>query len=151
PPLGARPGEPEVRDRDVHEMRVALADFPRREPVATLALDAEVLDQDVGAIAELAEPAPPVPCVEIDDGAALVRVPVEEREGAVGRFDVVRERRPEPAGIAARRLDLDHVGAEVAEEPPRKGPAQIGEIDDPEMRERRGHGAVYSARASSGK
>jgi hypothetical protein len=46
--------------------------------------------------------------------------------------DVV-EKRPDPAaGLAAGRLDLDHIGAEIAEELAAELPLFIREFEDPE-------------------
>src|SRR6185369_6446000 len=105
PPGGARTVEPEVRHRDVHEVRMVLADLAGRESVPALLGGAEVIDQDVGALAEFAEAVPAVRVVEVDDGTALAGVPVEKGKRAVRRGDVARKRRAEPSRIAARRLD----------------------------------------------
>src|SRR3989442_15828152 len=52
-----------------------------------------------------------------------------------------REGRDEAPRIAARRLDLHHVGTQVGEEPPRECAPQIGQIDDAKMCERWRHAA----------
>jgi hypothetical protein len=140
-PERARAGQPEVRERHVYEVRMTLLDLGGREAVAALALGAEVLDQHVGALAELAEAAPAAGVVQVEHRAALVRVAVEERQRAIGRGDAAREGRNEAPRVAARRLDLDHLGAQVGEEPPRECAAEVGQVDDAEVSEGRRHGA----------
>ena len=140
-PAGARARESEVRERHVHEMRMTLLDLGGCQAVAALALGAEVLDQDVGPLAERAEAVPAAGLVQVEHCAPLVRVAVEKRERAIGRRNAAREGRDEAPRIAARRLDLHHVGTQVGEEPPRECAPQIGQVDDVKMCERRRHAA----------
>src|SRR5262249_4887132 len=51
---------------------------------------------------------------------------------------VVDERCVAPLPSAARRLDQDHVGAEVGEEPPAEGGVLARQLDDPQPIERSG-------------
>src|SRR5206468_1767516 len=81
----------------------------------------------------------------------LVGVPEEKRERAIGRRDTSGEGGAESPRITTWRLDLDDVGAEVGEEAPREGAAEVGQVDDAEMGEWPEHAAVYSGRAASGK
>jgi hypothetical protein len=105
-----------------------------------LLVGAEVLDQHVGPGAERREVAPALGVVEVEDGAALVGVAVEERERAVRRMDVAGERRPQASRISAGRFDLDDVGAEVREQASGQRAAEVGQVDDPQMGERRSGG-----------
>jgi hypothetical protein len=108
-----------------------------------------VLDQDVHLIAESVEPPPAGRVLEIERDAALVHVTEQVRERAVRRDDVARERRGEPLGIPARRLDLDDVGAEVGEHSAGERSAQVGEVKDGQMLERSGRHRGYTYRSWS--
>ena len=140
-PAGPGPRETEVGERDVDEMRVTFADLGRGEAVRALLVGTEVLDQDVGVRAEVAEAPPAARVVQIDDCPPLAGVPEEEGQRAVkGRY-VAGEGRAEPAGVQAQRLDLDHVGAQVGEDTTRQSASQVDHLDDTEVSERGGHAA----------
>jgi hypothetical protein len=139
-PRGARPGEAEVGEREVDETGMAAAHLGGREPVPALLVRPEVLDQDVGVLAEPAEAPPAVGRVQVDDGAAFVGVAIEEGQRTVGGREPAGEGRAQAVGITARRLHLDHVGAEIGEQAPRERAAQVRQLDDTEVGERRGHG-----------
>jgi hypothetical protein len=135
----------------VDQGRVPGSDLAQSELEPSAVVDAEVLDQDVGAVAELAEATPVGAAPEIEAGAALVGIPIEEWKRAIGRFPAARERRPKPVGITSRRLDLQDVGAEVGEDPSGQSTPQIGEIDDSEVCERTRHAALLLSAGESGK
>src|SRR5690606_19153897 len=86
----------------------------------------------------------PLGLSQIDRDAALVaaeRAPPEAR--------VAVEMTPAPEGIAAERLDLDHLGAEVAEDHRGEGTGgELAELHDPEPGEgtvmRIAHGFSHS-------
>jgi hypothetical protein len=137
PPPGTRAREAHVRDHHVDEPRMAGTHRLRGEVMGGALGGRRVLDQDVRLIAERVEPPPPGRVVEIKRDAALVRVAEQVRERAVRRDDATGERRGEPPRIPARRLDLDDVGAQVGEHPASERSAQVGEIEDAEMLERR--------------
>jgi hypothetical protein len=74
--------------------------------------------------------------VEVDDvlGDALLAV-IETGEPAAGAGS--DERRERPGRIAARRLDLDHLGAEIGEQARGVGAGRQGaELDHAQMRQR---------------
>src|SRR5947207_11497569 len=108
-------------------MWVTCAHLGGREPVAALLHRAEVLEQDVGLLAQVAEPAPAVRRVQVDDRAALVGIAVEKRQRTVRGSDIARKGRMQSAGITAGWLDLDHVSAEVGEQSSGKRTTQVGE------------------------
>jgi hypothetical protein len=108
----------------------------------------QVLDQHVGARAQGVDP---VRRVGADGHAALVRVPVEEGQRAVGRGDVAGEGRAVPSDVATVELDLEHVGAEVGEDARRQGTPHVSQIDDMQMGERAGHPRSLPERRSAGK
>ena len=106
-----------------------------------------VLDEDVRTVTERGEARPPRGVVEIEDDAALSQVPKQEGERTVRSRNVAGEGCREPVGIGTRPLDPDHVGAEVGEHAAGERAAEIGQVDDTEMRERPGrHGPRVSKR-----
>ena len=80
------------------------------------------LEHDVGLGHEPAEVVGPRVGGEVEHDAALGRVVVPPPEAALGVVDVVGEGSVGAAGVTARRLDHDHVGAEVAEQLARRTP-----------------------------
>ena len=96
----------------------------------------EVLDEDVGAVAQ---PQRDVAClrdVQVDRDVALPGVLLGVVAGDAVRVD----RRRQPGHVGVRRLDLDDVGAEVLQRPRAQRPGEDpGEVDDPQARQRSGH------------
>ena len=54
--------------------------------------------------------------LQIEHDAALVGVGVDESQTAFRMLDIAGEGRQQTVGIAARRLDLDYIGAQVGEQ-----------------------------------
>jgi len=73
--------------------------------------------------------------LEIEHDAALVGVGVDEWEAPLWVLDVAGERRQPSVGIAARRLDLDHIGAEIGKLPRRVGSGNVAQLDDTQVAE----------------
>ena len=146
----------EAGDRQHHEARVALHERVDPEPEALEDAGAEVLDEHVGAVDELQQHLAVGLGLEVEGDGLLVAVGGEE----VRRLAVVLgadERRPPPAGVvaAARGLDLDDAGAEVAHHHRGVRPGQgTGEVDDQDAVQRAGHGPhpgrTSAAQTSSG-
>ena len=121
----------EAEGADVDHARV---DLPHRlvvEPEPLHCLRAHVVDQRVGAFHELQQRFLAGGLLQIQDDAALVAVQVEEertRPGAPARTGGAQH-------VAAGRLHLDHVGAEVRQHL-RGGRAHddFGDVDDPQAR-----------------
>ena len=84
----------------------------KREAEAVEAARPEVLQQDVGATCELLRELEVLVVLEVERDRALVAI----NGKVIGRF-AVDEGRPPGAGVVAlaRQLDLDHVGAHVAQ------------------------------------
>src|SRR5207249_3029504 len=99
----------------------------------------EVLHHDVGALDHLQEELAPGRILEVDRHAALVGVEdKEEHRIEPGHLRTIAARL-----LAARRLDLDDVGAEPAQElgAGRAG-FELGEIENPDAAQRAlGHGS----------
>ena len=101
---------------------------------------------DVSGVAQRAEARRVGGGVQVERERALVEIAVDERERTIRCRDAAGERGVQAARIAARRLDLDDVGAEVGEQAAGEGVAQIGEIDDAQVREGPGHARLVVAR-----
>jgi hypothetical protein len=87
----------------------------------------EVLDDDVRTGDQALNYVEPARRLQVDRNAALVPVVGQ----VVGAFTIDRRADDGPARIAAERLDLDDVRAEVTEELGGRGPGQEGrQIDD---------------------
>jgi hypothetical protein len=118
---------------------MAAADICRVKAEVSALLHSEIFQENVCPFTEVHEALPPVRIVPVDDRAALVRVPIQEGQRAVGGSNVSRKWWLPPAGVAIWWFDLDYVSAQIAEESAGEGTTQIREIDDAKMRERRGH------------
>src|SRR5262249_46142145 len=92
----------------------------RGETVPSCCGGSEVLDQKIGSAAQVEEAMPPIGVVQVEHDAALVRVAIQEWERPVGGRRVTGERRAQAAGVAPRRLDLQHGGAPVSPPPARE-------------------------------
>ena len=93
-----------------------------------------VLDHHVGGARQRVRDVAPGRRAQIDRDAALVAVvALEEARLAI------QERTPVPRQIAADRFDLDHVGAEVAEDGGAVRPRDVGaEVEDAHAHQRSG-------------
>ena len=140
-PVGRRAARSVARDREVDEPRV---ERPQRlvvEPEPGEAIAPEVLDQDVRVGQQPAQDRRAVGALEVEAEAALVAVDREEIGGGPRPgLDRADPRRTPAAGrIALRWLDLDHLGAEVAEQHRAVRPGQDRRaVDDAESGERAG-------------
>ena len=138
--LRVRPGLAVARDARQDDARVDVAHPVVPDPPALERARAEVLRDDVGVLDQPEEQLLPARLPKIERDALLVaglhRPP--ERAPLVPGFAPV----PDRVGLA-RRLHLDHLGAEVAEEPPRERACeQRPELEDPQAGQRAalGHG-----------
>ena len=69
---------------------------------------------------------------QIERDAAFGSIVIPEGQAALGVGDVVEKRPDLAAGLAAGRLDLDHIGAEIAEELPAELTLFVCQFEDPE-------------------
>src|SRR3954452_11925541 len=76
----------------------------------------EGFEDDIRIRRETPEQVPAVGGVEVQRDAAFRGVVVPEGQAALGVGDVVEKRPDMTAGLAPRRLDLDHIGPEIAEQ-----------------------------------
>ena len=107
------------------------------EPEALERARLEVRDDDVRALAQLPRQLEVGRVLEVEHDRALVAV-----GGVVVRRAPlrVRRRQPAPRVVAGRRLDLDHVRAEIAERLADERPREdAGEVDHEDPVERRRH------------
>ncbi len=115
-PVLPRPRLAEGRERGDDQPRVLLrqrrgVEAERRQPAGR-----ERLDQHIGVARQLADALAAGRLVQVGDDRALVGVQVEMQAAGLGVRLAARER-PEPAHrIARRRLDLQHLRAEVRQQ-----------------------------------
>ena len=110
------PRAAEARNRCDDDVLAQLAERLIAEVEAVEIARSEVLDHDIGSWHQLAELLAIGLVFEIEGDAALAGVLVEEVEAAVGAWLVANERRYVARGIAAGRLDLDDVRAQVGQQ-----------------------------------
>ena len=131
-----RPQRPEARRRADDDPRVDGAQTVVVEPEVARGAGAEVLGDDVGALDQPAHDLAARGGAHVDRHAALVAVEadVEAALGLAVRIVLpgrAVERRDEPRRVALERLDLDHLGAEVAEQGGAERPGDEGaEVED---------------------
>ncbi len=116
-----RPQRPEARRRADDDPWVDGAQTVVVEPEIARGAGPEVLGDDVGALDQPPHDLAARGRAHVDRHAALVAVEadVEAALGLAVRILLAgraEERRDQPCGIAFERLDLDHLGAEVAEQ-----------------------------------
>src|SRR5262249_22968562 len=127
-PLAIRPGLPVARDAHQDELRVlARKRLPAEVPLLQRA-GAEGLDHDVAVAGETPRDRLPFGLPQIERDRLLVarlHVPPER--------DAVAHPAPAPQRVTvARRLDLDHLGAEIGESLAAEGPGdQRAELEHP--------------------
>ena len=116
----------EARDREVHEVGVDRRQGGVVEPEPREPADAVVLDQDVGLGQEAAKDAAAGLRLEVEADRALVAVHGQEvgRGLRAGRLVTDPRRAPAARRVALRRLDLDDVRAEVAQDHRAIGPRE---------------------------
>ena len=108
---------PEAADGGEDDSRVDLAEHGVAEADAFQVAGREGLDDDVGGLHELLEDTAAIRRLDIEGDAPLVGVEGEPVEALLRVRLVMVERAPVATRVAARRLDLDHVGAEVSHRP----------------------------------
>src|SRR5207249_4238958 len=113
------PGRAVAGDRHVHQPRVQARQVIPADPEPVHDTRAEVLDDDVGAADEVEEYLAARCALQVEYQRALAAVPADEAEEL------------EPERIAARRLDLDDVGAELGEQQrTERTRDEIAEVED---------------------
>ena len=136
--LGVGPAVAGAADRDVDQARIERAHgrFAEAQPIHHLR--PEILHQHVGAGDQLAQDVDALGLLEVDRQRALAAVGRYEQGGELaGRIDRLAAAARD---VAARRLDLDHVGALVGQEHRGERPRHhAGEVDDPHPRQRTCH------------
>src|SRR5262249_16191854 len=133
----------EAADLAVDDAGILYGDLLVADAVALQGAGPEVGDHDVGALAEPACELQVAGVLEVEHERALVAVRGVEVRGTARRID---RRLPGPGVVAAGRLDLDHVRAEVAErhadERPREDAGEVGDEQPVEC----GHAKVTKTR-----
>ena len=112
-------------------MRVAREHVARVEREARALGGREGFEQHVGAREQLVQARAAGRRRELERDAALARIAEREAEARAAM-----EGREAPRTRARLRLDAQHVGAEVREQPPAQLALLVGEIDDAKASER---------------
>ena len=132
----------EAGDRAVDDARLPRARLRVADAELVDGADAQVLEHDVGAIEQPEEDRLALGMLQIERDALLVAIQVDE----VGRLVAVERRPPGARDLAVERLDLDDLRAVVAEHRRRERAGErVGQIEDDEIAERRGHGHSSTA------
>ena len=92
----------------------------------------ERLDDEVGGLDQLLEDGLPLSHLDVQGDPPLVGVVGHPVEALLGIGDVVVEGAHGAAGVAAGGLDLDDIGAEIAEHPPAEEALLIRQVQDSE-------------------
>jgi hypothetical protein len=74
------------------------------------------MNQNVGAIEQRTEQIPIAALLQVQHGAAFVGIEIEKQTAMFGVGNIVEKRTAPAHDIAARRLDLDDVGAEISKQ-----------------------------------
>ena len=110
--LGGGTGLAVAGDRAIDQPRIDLAQRLVAEPEAVHHAGAEILDQDIGFRDQPMNERDRIGILEVEREASLSRIELAEI-GAVA----VADRRAQPHVVAFRRLDLDHLRADVGQQP----------------------------------
>ncbi|MBN9375207.1 MAG: hypothetical protein J0I40_07425, partial [Cellulomonas sp.] len=125
-------------DRRVHQPGVRGAQHVVAEAAGGHPAQPVGLDEDVGLRDERQQPLPPVGPVQRQADAALADVLRRPRDAAPDAVRAGVPRRAQPRRLPARRLDLHDVGPQLGEHPAGVCPGLVGEVEDPQARERSG-------------
>ena len=140
-----RAGLAERGQRAHDQPRVLLAQRLVIEPQGRQEAWPEGFQNDVRRRRQTPEKLAPVRRFQIERDAAFGRVVVPERQTALRVRDVVEEWPDMAAWLAAGRFDLDHIGAEIAEQLAAELALFIGELQDSQacQRARQGCGIAH--------
>ena len=121
---------------DIDDARVARPHGVGTETEPVHGLRADRVDEDVGRVHQPPERLAGLLMLEVEADAALVAVADQEE----GRHAGIAPRPGLARGVARGRLDLDDIGAHVAQQHGAVGAEQHGgEVEDPDAFHRRGH------------
>ena len=132
---GGRPGLAVARDRTIDEVGLRGLQHGVVEPEAGHHAGAEILDHDIGGRDQAADDLDRLGPLQVEDDALLAGV--ELAEGGAG---AVAQRRARPHHVALGGFELDHLGAEIGQQPRAMRPGdRRREIHDPQAVEGAGH------------
>ena len=135
--VAVAPGAAEAHEVADDEPRIAAAQAFRVEPEPAERRRPHIGDEHVGGGEQAVQRFAAFLALEVERQRPLVAVEVRELAGELAGVRLAAERAQE---VAARRLDLDDVGAVVGEKERRGRPHHDGgEIDDPYSGERAAH------------
>ncbi len=138
--VGVGPRIPEAGAGDVHQPLVEGAEPPVVEPQPRQHARAEALDQHVGRPKQIGEYLAPGLVLEVQRDRTLAAVEADEVAGSAAG-----QERAEPARVVApRRLDLDDLGAQIAQDHVRERPGEHPRhVDDDDPGQRHAVGRAH--------
>ena len=129
-------GLSERRNRAQHERWILpMQNFPAKPELVHRA-GSEALDNDVGAARELKQDVGAARMLEVQRQRALVEIVEPEKEAAIAMRQIVEEGADAASVVAVGRLDLDNVGAHVAQDSRAELCAMSRQVEDAQARER---------------
>ncbi len=114
--VAIRTGLPERRDRQKNQRPVGATQLVPSKPEPRHRAGSEAFDNDIGGAREPAQNLGALGSMHVKRERAFVEIIEPEEQRAVGMRNVVQERADFSRGVAARRFDFDHVGAEIGEQ-----------------------------------
>ena len=120
PILPLRP-DPECRNRNPDQLRVTRRELVPTQPQRPLLRNRPRRDHRLARRRQPPEQPPPGGCSQIERHAALVRIQKQMQPAQLALRRIAGERPAPPHRIAARRLHLDHVRAQIRQQLPRIG------------------------------
>jgi hypothetical protein len=134
---GVRTGLAKAADRHVDEIGTHGAHCRFAHPHALGGAGPEVLHEDVRGLDQTLEQQKPARVFEVEDHRAFVAIGRGEHRRQAGALATITA----DEVARTRRLDLDHVGALIAEQHRRhRSRNHLGDVDDANAVERAGHG-----------
>ena len=130
--LGIRPRLPERADGYIDQPRVVRFQVGVAETEVGEPSGGRRLDQHVRGRGESREQIPTVLLGEVERHAAFTGVVEPERQTLLGVWRAVQKRADPPRRVSIRRLDLDDVGAQIAQQLSAHRALEVGQVEHPQ-------------------
>jgi hypothetical protein len=121
----------EAGDRNVNQRRIDRGEIFICELMVRHEARYERFDQKVRALSHSAQQIAPVRLLQIESDRPLVAAVGPPQQRMFGIAHILRERPESPRGRAARRLNGDYVGAQIAQDLTAQKSTLVGEVQYP--------------------